>query len=523
MAKVVVDPVTRIEGHLRITCVVENGRVTDAWTTAGQLRNFEVFMRDRDPRDAWWFGQRVCGVCPNPHAWNGLRASETAMGLDKVPDNARLVRNMMEAAGINYDHILHFYVLQAFDYVNVPDALNARPTTPSLRAVQDRVRAVVQSGQLGPFANHWWDHPGYRLTPEQNLELTAHYLQALEVQQAANDGSVILGGRFPMIHNYVPGGVVKLPHVEDILYWQSKMREVQNFVDTVAIPDLLTVAPVYRELATQGRGVGNYLSWGVLDGESQEPEDRLFPAGGIFDRNLSRAVDVDPDQTKIFTKHSWYDDAVGEGKHPLEAAEQRHRVRFTELPPITGEATPEGKYDWTMAARYGEDNRPMEVGPLALMLVSYVRGQREVRTQVDNTLRAIGAAGQPQVLMSNLGRIAARMLKLKINADNAIRWSEELLENIGGGNTKVFEPIDVPDSGTGRGGWDAPRGALCHYMRIEGGRIGAYAAVPASNWNLSPRDDGDVRGPVEQALIGVPVVDVRRPLEIIRTVHTFDP
>lgn len=523
---IVIDPVTRIEGHLRITAVVEDGKVTEAWNSATMFRGFEIFMRGRDPRDAWHFGSRICGVCPNPHAWNGAKAGETAMGVAKVPNGARLVRNMMESAQIGYDHILHFYVLQAFDYVNVPNALNAKPTLPSLRAVQDQVRAVVESGQLGPFANHYWDHPGYKLPADLDLELTAHYLAALEAQQSATDAMAYMGGKYPMIMNYAAGGVTEIPKLEEILYWRGRMQQVKDFVDTIMVPDLLAIAPFYLDHTTFGKGVGNYLTWGNLDEESQDPFDRLFPAGGIIGGDLARVERVDPDQTKIFTKFSFYDDSLGAGRHPLEeSVEREDKIRYTGLPPVDGSQLPGGKYDWTMAARYGDQNLPMEVGPLAQMLVAYVSGRPDAKTLVDSTLKAVGAEGRPEVLLSALGRVVARTLKAKMNADNSLRWADELLELVGAGRRRndFFTERAVPDTGTGRGGWDGPRGALCHYMRIENGKIGAYAAVPASNWNLSPRDDDGVRGPVESALVGTPIADPEKPLEILRVVHSFDP
>ncbi|MBE0428554.1 MAG: nickel-dependent hydrogenase large subunit [Thermoleophilia bacterium] len=521
MPKVVIDPITRIEGHLRITCQVEDGVITDAWNTATLFRGFEIFMKGRDPKSIWQFAQRICGVCPNPHAFNSVRAVETALGMETVDDNARLIRNMTEAAQIGYDHILWFYVLNAFDYVNVPNALNASPETPSLQAVQDQVRAVVDSGQLGPFANMYWDHPAYKLPPELDLELTAHYLQSIDIQSKANECNAILGGRFPMIHHYIPGGVTQLPALDEIAFYKSRMEEVKNFIDTVMVPDLLAIAPIYGEdLAGTGQGVGNFLSWGVLDEASQDPYDRLFPRGAIFDGQLE-LQEVHPDETRMYTKSSWFDDSVGDGKHPLDSGQEP--IQFTELPPMEGEELPEGKYDWTQAVRYGDQNRPMEVGPLAQVLVAYLTGRPEVVQLVDDTLAAVGAAGQPEILLSDLGRVAARVIKAKVNSDNAVRWADELLENIGAGNKEVYREPDYGREGDGHSGWDASRGALAHYARISGGKIDSYAAVPPSNWNLSPRDDDGVRGPVEEALVGTPVADPARPLEILRTVHTFDP
>lgn len=521
MPKVVLDPITRIEGHLRVTVQVEDGKVTDAWNHAMQFRGFELFMKDRDPRDAWQFAQRICGVCPTPHAHASVLACEHAAGVEKVPDNARLYRNMLEATHVGYDHILWFYHLNAFDYVNVPNGLNAKPTLPTLQAVQSQVKAVVDSGQLGPFAGHWWDHPGYKLPPELDLELTAHYLMALEAQQEANDGQAALGGRFPMVMSYMPGGMMRVPTLDEINYYIGQMEKVKLFIDTVMVPDLLAIAPFYIDLAETGKGHGNYLSWGIFDDESQDPAARLIPSGAIFDGDISRVQEVDLDDVKLFTKHSWYDDEAGQGKHPLEVGQES--FKFTELNEKENENLPEGKYDWTQAARYGDQNRPMEVGPLAEMLVTYVSGQPDAQKLVNDTLAAIGQEGKPQVLMSNLGRIAARVLRAKLNADASLMWAQEMLQNIGGGDNDIIDwPDDVPD-GEGSGGWNAPRGALAHYVRVKGGKIEQYAAVPPTNWNLSPRDDNDVRGPLEESLIGLPVEDPERPLEVLRVTHTYDP
>lgn len=520
MAKVVIDPITRIEGHLRITVEVENGVVTDAWNTCTLFRGFEVFLKGRDPRDAWHFTQRICGVCPTPHAHNGLLSAERAMGIQTVPDNARLVRNMLEAAQIGYDSILWFYILNAFDYVNVPAALKAKTTTPTLKTVQDQVAAVVGSGQLGPFANMYWDHPGYRLPPELDLELVAHYLQAIDAQQSANDAAATIGGKFPMVMNYAVGGVTQLPSLEQLLFYKSKMEEVRRFTTDVMLNDLLAIAPYHLDLTRSGVGHRDYLTWGVLDGRSQSPADRLFPAGGIKGGDL-HVFDVDPDEVRRFTKNSWYADSLGGGKHPLDGGQEP--IDFTGLPPIEGDALPSGKYDWTQAARYGAENLPMEVGPLAEVLVAYGRGQQEFVTLVDTVLAALGATGHPEVLMSNLGRIAARVIKAKVNADHAAEWADLIIANVKAGDSTCFAEHEMPASGRGHGGWDAPRGALCHYMEIEDGKISKFAAVPASNWNLSPRDDTGARGPLEEALVGMPVMDAARPLEVLRVVHTFDP
>jgi [NiFe] hydrogenase large subunit len=523
MTKVVIDPITRIEGHLRITCEVENGKVKDAWNTTTLFRGFEIFMEGIDPRDTWHYAQRICGVCPNPHALNSATAAERAMGVDKVVDNARLVRNMLDATQLGYDSILWFYILNAFDYVNVPDVLNAKTTDPQLLAIQERVKAIATSGQVNPFSNHYWDHPGYKLPPEVNLTLTSHYLQAIEAQQWANQAGAVIGGKFPMIMSIAAGGVTQLPDLSDINYYLDRMDLVKQFTETVMWPDLLAVAGAFPELATFGQGVGNFLTWGLLDDKSQDPEKRLFPRGAIFGGKL-KVEKADPAEARLYTQHSYCDDAMGKGKKPFDVGQKA--IQFDGYEPIDDESFPKGKYDWTRAARYpnpsGKDV-PMEVGPLSEVLVAYLNGQPDVKKYVDQVLAAVGATGKPEILVSNLGRVAARVIKARVNMDHAAEWAMSLLENIKGGDTSCFSEVDVMRDGEGISGYDAPRGALSHYCRISGGKTTKYAAVPASNWNLAPRDDMGQRGPVEEALVGTPIADPSKPLEILRTVHTFDP
>lgn len=512
------DPVTRIEGHLRVTVEVDAGKVKDAWVTSTMFRGFNIFCRGRDPRDVWHMGARICGVCPSPHGLNGVQATERAFGVDKVPDNARLVRNMVEATQLAYDHVLWFYHLNGLDYVNVVNALSAKPTETELKNLQATLKAFVDSGQLGPFANHWWDHPAYKLPPELDLVVVKHYLDALKTQQRVNEAAAIIGGKFPMVMNFVPGGVTHLPSIPQILDYRERLSMAKDFIDNVLVPDLLAIAPYYAaDLAAGGKGHANYLSWGVLDDASQDPYERVFPRGAIYDGKLA-VEKVDPKDCRIFTKRAWFADGAGGGKHPLDFAQEE--LEAPDKMPDT-KAELDGKYGWTAAARIGE--RPMEVGPLAATLVAYLAGRKDVKALVDTVLAAVGAAGKPAALMSNLGRLAGRVVHAKVNADNALKWADELVANIKKGDTTYFIDKPIPDSGEGAGGWDAPRGALCHYIRIKGGQVESYAPVPASNWNLAPRDDKGVRGPVEEALVGIPVADATKPLEVLRTVHSFDP
>jgi len=319
------------------------------------------------------------------------------------------------------------------------------------------------------------------------------------------------------------GGVTQLPNLEDVNYYLDRMALVKQFTEEVMWNDLLAVAGAFPELATFGQGVGNFLTWGLLEGKSQDPADRIFPRGGVFGGQL-KAEPVDPADVRLYTRYSYYDDAMGAGKTPFEVGQKA--IQFDAYPPIEGPEFPTGKYDWTRAARYpspaGKDV-PMEVGPLSEVLVAYVSGQPEVVAYVDGVLAAIGAAGKPEVLVSNLGRVAARVIKARVNCDHAAEWGNLLLANMKAGDYEVFAEPNLMAEGEGISGYDAPRGALSHYCRTSGGKVSKYAAVPASNWNLAPRDDDGVRGPVEEALVGTPIADPTKPLEILRTVHTFDP
>ncbi|MBI5231197.1 MAG: nickel-dependent hydrogenase large subunit, partial [Coriobacteriales bacterium] len=374
-------------------------------------------------------------------------------------------------------------------------------------------------------SNMFWDNPGYKLTPEQDLLLASHYVQSIVAQQWANQAAAVLAGKFPMIMTLTPGGMKAIPTLEQIIYYQDMMIQVKAFTDNVLWNDLLMVAPAYLDLATYGIGTTNLLTWGLLDGKEQTLEDRVFPAGAIFKGDLANVITPDPQKVQMYTKYSWFPDNLGEGKAPLETGQEPQD--YTELPPMEGEAFPEGKYDWTMAARYPDPSgkgAPMEVGPLAQVVIAYLKKEPKTVEYVDAVLKAVGQEGKPQVLFSNLGRIAARIIKARVNMDYALQWSDELLANIKNGNTDVWiDPPNKSGDGEGWGAQDAPRGALSHYCRTKGGTVDTWAAVPASNWNLSPRDDEGVRGPVEEALVGTPVAVIDQPLEIMRTVHTFDP
>lgn len=513
MARLTIDPVTRLEGHIRCVVEIDGGVVKDAWIATTLFRGFEIFIRDRDPRDAWHIAHRICGVCPTSHGNAATMGLEESFGVEP-PDNAVLVRNLMEAAQYLHSHVLWFYTLNAFDYVDVVSALSATPTTPALKAVQERLQAFVDSGQLGFLENGYWGHPAMKLPPELNLELSAHYLMALEIQAKAAQALAVFGGKFPYHMSTPPGGVTVIPTLQDVVNYEYIMKEVNDFVRNVFVPDTLAAAPYYLDLATFGQGVGNFLTWGVLEDLSRDPKKRALPRGAIFDANLV-VEDVDPHtDVQEYTGHSWYTDDSGEGKNP-GSAEAKTEPEFTQLDDL------EGKYTWTKTVNM--KGKQMEVGTLARMLIAYLSDAPGAKKIVDDTLAAIGQAGNPTVLVSALGRLATKALEASIIADKLEQDMQLLKENISSGTGEWFIQKDVPDSGAGVGAWDAPRGALAHWNRIENQKISSYQAVPASNWNFSARDESGARGPVEEALVGTPVADPEKPLEVLRVIHTFDP
>jgi [NiFe] hydrogenase large subunit len=513
MARVVVDPVTRIEGHLRIEVEVDGGVVKDAWATCTLFRGFEIFIKDRDPRDAWHIAHRICGVCPTSHGMAATQGLEQSFGV-RCPDNALLVRNLMEAAQEQHSHILWFYALNAFDYVDVVSALSATPSTPSLKIVQDRLKTFAASGQLGFLDNGYWGHPAMKLPPELNLELSAHYLQALDIQAKAAQALAVFGGKFPYHMSTPPGGVTVIPTLRLIEHYESIMKEVNDFVRNVFVPDTMAVAPYYMDLATIGKGVGNFLTWGVMEDPSRDPYKRALPRGAIFDGKLA-VEKVDPSEVQEYVSRSWYSADSGQGKNPGD--------RNATTDPQYSSLDLNDKYTWSKCTQIKD--RPMEVGTLARMLVAYLSDAPGAKKLVDDTLAALGAAGKPEILVSALGRLATKALESVLIADQMEVDLAALKASIVKGGGSWFDPKghEVPDSGEGVGAWDAPRGALAHWNRIENGKIASYQAVPASNWNFSPRNDKGQRGPVEEALIGTPVADPEKPLEVLRVVHTFDP
>jgi [NiFe] hydrogenase large subunit len=508
MARITIDPFTRLEGHFRVEVEVENGKVKDAWSTSPLFRGMELILQGRDPRDASYLSQRICGVCPISHGHTSTFSLEDAFGVTP-PDNARIIRNLIEGAQFVHSHILAFYHLHALDYVDVVSALSAQPKEASLKKVHKKLKAFVDSGQLGPFANGYWGHSAYKLPPDLNLLAVAHYLEALEMQAKASELLALFGGKFPHMMTAVPGGVTVTPDSEMLANALFRVKELQDWVTSIYIPDVLAIAPYYLDWASIGTGHANYLAWGVFEDESHDPTKRLLPQGALFDGQLA-LHQPSVDEITEHISHSWYS-GNGAPRNPKEGVTE---------PEYSGLDT-EDKYSWVKAPRLG--GRAMEVGPLSRMLSAYLSGNEKAVGLVDSTLAALGVPGQHGVLLSTLGRIAARALETKLIVDEMVVWTMELIENFKGNRTDMWADYDLPDSATGVGTWEAPRGALAHWNNISDGVLRNYQVVSPSTWNFSPRDDDNVRGPVEQALIGTPVEDPTKPLEVMRVVHSFDP
>jgi hydrogenase large subunit len=546
MTHVVVDPVTRIEGHLRIEAEVDGGQVKDAWSSSTMFRGIEIILKGRDPRDAWAFTQRICGVCTTVHAIASIRAVENAIGATPPP-NARLLRNLIIAAQAIQDHVVHFYHLHALDWVDIVSALKADPKATSglaqsisdwplssekyFAAVQNRVKAFVERGQLGPFANAYWGHPAYKLPPEANLLAVAHYLEALEWQREFIKIHAILGGKNPHLQSFLVGGMATpidpdrqgSLNVDTIAKLRSHIAKGQEFVSQVYVPDVLAVASFYKDWAGHGKGVGNYLCFGEFPADDS-PNAKLFiPRGIIRNRNLAKIEPFDPAKVAEFVTHSWYEYAGGDDKG-LNPHQGETTPKFTGPKPPFERLELAGKYSWLKSPRY--DGQPMEVGPLSRMLVSYGSGHEQVKGLVDAVLGKLGVG--PEALFSTLGRIAARAIETKVYVDKIGDYVDELAQNMARRELRIhdnskWEPNTWPADCTGVGFHEAPRGALSHWVHIKDGRIANYQCVVPSTWNAGPRDAAGNRGPYESALLGTPVANPEQPLEILRTVHSFDP
>ncbi len=549
--RVVVDPITRIEGHLRIEAQMDGDTIAKAYSSGTMVRGIEIILQGRDPRDAWAFTQRICGVCTLVHAMASIRAVEDALNIE-VPKNAQLIRNLMIGSQFITDHVMHFYHLHALDWVDVVSALSADPAATSALAqslskypnsspgyfadVQKKVKTFVEQGQLGIFNNAYWGHPAYKLPPEANLMAVAHYLDALAWQRDAVQIHTVFGGKNPH-PNFVVGGTPSAIDLNsDSAINQKRLAQVQDvitrmrtFIDQVYVPDTLAIASFYKDWAAQGEGLGNFLCFGDLPaagGSINDPKSFLFPRGAILNRDLSTIHEVDlkdPDQVQEFVAHSWYDYSGGKDKglHPWDG-----ETKFNydgPQPPYT-QLDVDKSYSWLKSPRW--KGHSMEVGPLARMLMLYATGNEQAKALVDMTLAKLEVP--VSALFSTLGRTAARTLESKFIADNMQGWYDALIANIKSGDTDTFddskwEPSNWPKTARGAGFHEAPRGGLSHYVVIEDGKIANYQAVVPTTWNAGPRDAEGKPGAYEAALAGHRMVDPNKPIEILRTIHSFDP
>ncbi|MEA2094745.1 MAG: nickel-dependent hydrogenase large subunit [Pseudomonadota bacterium] len=548
--RVVVDPITRIEGHLRIEAQMDGDRIAQAYSSGTMVRGIEIILRGRDPRDAWAFAQRICGVCTLVHGLASIRSVENALNYT-IPPNAQLIRNLMNGAQYVHDHVMHFYHLHALDWVDVVSALNADPRATSELAqsisnypksspgyfadTRKKLKGFVEGGQLGIFANAYWGHPAYKLPPEANLMAVSHYLEALVWQRDAAKLHTIFGGKNPH-PNFVVGGVAspidldsdsavnakRLAQVQDII---SKMR---TFVDQVYIPDLLAIAGFYKDWGSRGEGLGNFLTYGDFPEKGMDdPSSYMIPGGAILDRDLSTIHEVDmnaADEIQEQVAHSWYDYSGGkdEALHPYDG---ETNLNYTGPKPPYGHLDVEQSYSWLKSPRW--KGHAMEVGPLARVLMLYASGHEPTRELANMTLNKLDVP--IEALFSTLGRTAARGLETKIIGDMMQTWYDNLVVNIKAGDTRTFnealwDPSSWPKQAQGVGFMEAPRGALAHWIVIEDNKISNYQAVVPSTWNAGPRDAEGQPGAYEAALADNHVLhDPEQPLEILRTIHSFDP
>lgn len=542
--RITVDPITRIEGHLRIDVEVDNGKVNKAWSSGQMWRGIEKILVGRDPREAWTYTQRFCGVCTTVHAITSVRAVENALQLE-VPLNAQLIRNIVQTAHAIQDHIVHFYHLSAVDWVDVVSALDADPVATAklaetlsdwplngpheMKAVQERLKTFVGSGQLGPFASGYWGHPAMKLPPEVNLLAVAHYLQALDVQNHANKIVAILGGKSPHIQNVAVGGVSNsvghdapsVLNIERLMLIKNFIDKLDHFVKSTYMTDVPAIGAFYLDWAGIGGGVNNYLT--VPDCPQDTTGTKFdLPGGYIENGDLKSIKPITTFNDEYFrkgvaesSKHSWY-----EGDQPLHPWEGETEPNYTDF-------QDDGQYSWVKAPTfYG---KRAEVGPLADVLVGVATGNERYTKYLNEAMGTLKAVSKnPNIplsaIESTIGRHAARAVRCAVMVDTLHDQWNRLVENIGSGDLDTFNAPSFPKGEIkGVGFHQAPRGTLSHWVVIEDGKIKNYQAVVPSTWNAGPRDSDGQIGPYESSLMNNPVVDPEKPLEVLRTVHSFDP
>jgi hydrogenase large subunit len=541
--RITIDPITRIEGHLRIDCDVDGGKVRKAWSSGQMWRGVELILLGRDPRDAWAITQRICGVCTTVHAISSVRAVENALKME-VPVNAQYIRNLIILAHAVHDHIVHFYHLSALDWVDITSALKADPdktaalaeslsswhlnSKAEMRRVHERLAGFAGGGQLGIFTNGYWGHPAMKLPPEVNLLAVAHYLQALEVQRRANKIVSILGGKTPHIQNLAVGGVANpiatdsqaVLTVERLMAIKGYIDELNDFVKNVYLVDVAAVGAFYPEWTQIGKGVTNYLAVPDLPQDSKGTQF-LLPGGFIENANLGSYKPIKTFGDEYFmkgveesVKHSWYD-----GGAPLHPYKGETKPNYTDF-------KDDAKYSWLKSPTfYG---KVAQVGPLARVLNMLAAGHEPTKKYATQTLDTVSALAKTKVgldaMHSTIGRHAARAIGCAVQVDlMADQWTA-LVNNIAKGDVATFnKPVFPKGEVMGVGFHEAPRGTLSHWVVIEDGKIKNYQCVVPSTWNACPRNEKDEAGPYEACLMDTPIADAEKPLEVLRTIHSFDP
>ncbi|MHB1016202.1 MAG: nickel-dependent hydrogenase large subunit [Desulfurivibrionaceae bacterium] len=544
MAKrIVVDPITRIEGHLRIDCEIDNGRVTKAWSSGQMWRGIELILQGRDPREAWIFTQRICGVCTTVHAIASVRAVENALNLE-VPLNAQYIRNMIIGAHGIFDHIVHFYHLSALDWVDIVSSLKGSPKGASalgqqlspwprnseqeIKAVQEKLKGFVGSGQLGIFASGYWGHPAMKLSPDVNLLAATHYFQALEYQRKINKVVAILGSKTPHIQNLAVGGVANPINpdsqstltIERLLEIKTLIDEVGDFIKNVYMVDVAAIGAFYADWTKYGAGVTNYLSVPDMPLDTKGTTF-VLPGGYIANGNVGSFKPITGFNDDLFKqgvkegiKHSWYQGDWD--RHPWEEETVPQHTEFQD----------NGKYSWVKSPTF--NGKPAQVGPLANVLCMYAAGHGPTKLYTDDLLQKVSSLAKTKVgisaLHSTIGRHAARAVRCAVLYDSLLGQWQALMDNIGKGDYATFnQPVFPKGEQRGVGFHEAPRGVLSHWVVIQDGKIKNYQCVVPSTWNAGPRNSADAPGPYEASLVGNPVADPEKPLEVLRTVHSFDP
>src|SRR5579872_1161532 len=548
--RVVVDPVTRIEGHLRVEAMLDDkGVVKDAISSGTMWRGIEVILQGRDPRDAWAFVERICGVCTTVHALASVRAVENAVGI-KVPANADIVRNIMFLTQYVQDHVIHFYHLHALDWVDVVSALKANPGATATLAqkvspswptaspgyfseIQSTVKKFVEAGEVGIFQIAYWGHPAYKLPPEANLMAVAHYLEALQWQKEIIKIHTVFGGKNPH-PNYLVGGVPvsfnlngdNAINMERLNLVHDLIKGAAAVVEQLYLPDLLAIASFYPEWTKIGGGLGNFMSYGdVPQNGIGDPTKFRIPRGVVLNKNLADVLPIDhadSNQIREEVAHSWYSyPADVKALHPWDGITQPN---YTGPKPPYQTLDENGAYSWVKSPRW--KGHAMEVGPLSRMLVGFASGRTDYKEVVTEALGKLKVG--PEALFSTLGRTAARGLETRL----AVKWLadeyDKLIANLKAGdtstaNTAQWEPSSWPADCKGFGAEEAPRGALGHWIHIKDKKIFNYQIVVPSTWNASPKDNAGQKGAYEAALLGTPMADSAKPLELLRTIHSFDP